>query len=169
MSYFKHFPKALYSTDNFKTTDLTTNIVARFKFLDEVIQTVDAYYPVVIRDGERPDTIADKYYGDSKYTWIVLAFNQYIDPQFEWPLNDEEFQSFIKREYGDVATAMSTVKYYYKTLNGKKYIVDENQAYTSVDFVYDFERNLNENRRNIKLLDRLLIPKVEAAMAEIFK
>lgn len=167
MNYFEKFPKTLYSTDNYSTTDFVTNIVIRFRFLSEVLNNTDSFYPVVIRDGERPDTIAAKYYGDAKYAWLVSAFNQYIDPLFEWPLNQEEFDSYIKREYGSVATAKAQVKYYFKTLNNKKYIVDSSQAYTSTQTEYDFEEELNEKRRNIKLIERSLIPQIEAELKDL--
>lgn len=169
MNYFKHFPKALYSTDNFVNSTIATNIVVRFGFLDEILQSADSFYPVVIRDGERPDTIADKYYGSPKYAWLVSAFNQYIDPLFEWPLTNEEFNSYIIRDFGTVAAAKAQVKYYFKTLNNKKYIVDSSQAYTSTQSEYDFELELNEERRNIKLVDRNLLAKIEENLEQVFK
>jgi len=168
MSYFKYFPKSIYSTNNYKSVDVATNLVVRFSFLGEVLNTADAFYPVVIRDGERPDTIAHKYYGDAKYAWLVSAFNQYIDPLFEWPLTQEEFDAYIKREYGTVAAAKEEIKYYYKTLNKKDYIVDAAQAYDKTITAYDFENDLNEDRRNIKLIDRNLLPKVEEQLEKIF-
>jgi hypothetical protein len=168
MEYFKYFPKTFYSKDGFATTDFATNLVARFKYLDEVLQSADAFYPVVVNDGERPDTIAEKYYGDAKYTWVILSFNSYIDPLFDWPLNDEEFNAYITREYGSVANAKSEIKYYYKTLNDKKYIVDAAQSYDSSITGYDYEVELNEEKRNIKVLDRALIPKLEAQMQDLF-
>ena len=168
MEYFKYFPQTFYSKDKFVTTDFATNIVARFKYLGDILETADAFYPVVVRDGERPDTIADKYYGDSKYAWVILSFNQYIDPLFEWPLSQEEFDAYMKREYGSVAAAKSNIKYYYKLLNGKNYIVDSAQAYDSTVTSYDYESDLNEQRRNINILDRTLIPKLEAQMQDLF-
>lgn len=168
MNYFKNFPKAFYSTDSYQSTDFATNIVARFKIIDDVLQNRGAFYPFVIPDGERPDTIADKYYGNSKYAWVVTSFNQYVDPLWEWPLNDEEFDSYITREYGSVAAAKAEIKFYYKTLNKRDYIVDSAQAYDKTQSAYDFEFDINEGRRNIKLLDGRFIGQLEREIKAVF-
>ena len=168
MEYFKYFPKTFYSKDGFESTDFATNLVTRFKYLDEVLKTADAFYPIIVNDGERPDTIAEKYYGDAKYTWVILTFNNYIDPLFEWPLNDEELNQHIVREFGSVANAKNEIRYYYKTLNGKQYVVDEAQSYDSTITAYEHQVELNEARRNIKVLDKALIAKLEAQMQDLF-
>jgi len=167
MSYFSKFPKALYSTNNFETTDLVTNVVVRFNYLSKILNNADSFYPYVIREGERLDTIADMYYGDPKYAWVIASFNQYIDPLWEMPLRTEEFESYIKREYGSVAAAKANVKYYLKTLNKKDYVVDASQAYDKTQSSYDFELDLNEKRRNIKLLANNLIPQIEAEFEDL--
>jgi len=168
MDYFKRLPKTFYSIDNKATMIEATNILVRFGFFKEVIADRNNYYPVVIQDGDRPDTIADKYYGDSKYAWLVNTFNNYIDPLWEWPLSDREFNKYITREYGSVTQAESTIKYYIKILNGREYIVDQNQAYDKTIDAYTFEEQLNEDRRNIKLLDRRLLVQVKQKLKEIF-
>ena len=40
-----------------------------------------------IDDGETPEVVAEKIYGDAGAAWVVLLANSIIDPQFEWPLN----------------------------------------------------------------------------------
>lgn len=169
MNYFKYFPKDFYTTDNFSNVDFVTNIAARFKFLDEVLKQKGAFYPFVVRDGERPDTVADKYYGDSKYAWAIISYNSYIDPLFEWPLSEREFNRYIKRHYGSIEAAKAEIKFYYKTINGRDYIVDSGQAYDKTKTAYDFEFELNEDRRNIKLLDVRMISQLEKEVKEIFE
>lgn len=168
MDYFRRFPITFYSIDNKATMTEATNILVRFGFFSEVIKNRSNYYPVVIQDGDRPDTIADKYYGDSKYAWLVNTFNNYIDPLWEWPLSDREFNKYIEREYGSVSQALATIKYYKKIINGREYIVDQNQAYDTTIDAYTFEEEINENRRNIKLLDKRLLVQVKQELKEVF-
>lgn len=168
MDYFKKFPKAFYSIDNFQTMTYVTNIVARFKFFDEVLQNRSAFYPYVIPDGERADTIADKYYGDSKYAWVINSFNQYIDPLWQWPLSDIEFQAYITREYGSVAEAESDIEFYYKTINDREYVVNSTDSYDRTETAYQFEQRINEDRRNIKLLDPRYLSKLEKELKALF-
>ena len=170
MNYFKRFPKTFYTRDNYNNDfEYVTNLMVRIRLFDSVLKSRTAFYSYTVNDGERPDTVAHKYYGDSKYSWVILAANNYIDPLFEWPLNEEELQAYIKSEYGSIAAAKARVKFYYKTLNGKKYIVDNKQSFTSLQYCYDFEVELNESRREIKILDRAYIPQLEAELKDIFK
>lgn len=60
----------------------------------------------------RPDVVASKMYGDKKLDWVVLFFNNIIDPSFEWPMNNVVFEQFIIDKYGSVALAQSTVRRY---------------------------------------------------------
>jgi len=168
MNYFKYFPKTFYSRDNFVTTDYATNLLVRFKFIDDVLQNRSAYYPFTIPEGERADTVADKYYGDAKYAWVVNIFNRYVDPLWEWPLSNEEFDAYIAREYGSVAEAKADIEFYYKTLNGRDYIVDASQDYDKTKTAYEFESEINERRRNIKILDSRFISQLEQEMKVVF-
>lgn len=63
----------------------------------------------VREEDKRPDLVAKKFYGDPKLDWIVLFFNNIIDPTFEWPMNNEVFTQFIIDKYGSVAAASSGV------------------------------------------------------------
>jgi len=170
MNYFKRFPKTFYSRDNYiNNFEYVTNIMVRIRLFDSVLNSRTAFYSYTVGDGERPDTVAHKYYGDSKYAWVVLAANNYIDPLFEWPLNAEELDSYIISEYGSIESAKSNIKFYYKTINGRKYIVDGSSDFDSTQDSYQFEIELNESRRQIKILDRAYIPQLEAELKDIFK
>lgn len=170
MDYFKRFPKTFYSRDNYTDDfEFVTNIMVRIKLFDTVLDDASAFYKYTIADGERPDTVAHKYYGDSKYAWVINLTNNYIDPLFEWPLQEEEFEAYIKSEYGSVAAAKSDIRYYFKTINNRKFIVDSTQSYDSFQDSYDFEVEENEKRREIKILDRIYIPQLEIELKSIFE
>ena len=53
-----------------------------------------------IQSGDRPDTVADKFYGDSNYAWLILLYNEIDDPIFGWPLFNIDFDNYIKGKYG---------------------------------------------------------------------
>jgi len=169
MDYFKRFPKTFYTRDNYTNDfEFVTNIMVRIKLFDTVLDDASAFYKYTVQDGERPDTVAHKYYGDSKYAWVINLTNNYIDPLFEWPLNDEELNAYIKSEYGSIEKAKSEKRYYYKHLNGRKFIVDSLQSFDSTLDSYTFEVEENEKRRAIKILDRVYIPQLETELKSIF-
>jgi hypothetical protein len=98
--YFNYFPKTFYNTDNKKfSVDVVTNIMARFSFEQSLKENSSAFYFYDIKDGDTPEIIASKYYGNVERHWIVLLFNDIIDPQFDWPLQHSVFNEFVNNKY----------------------------------------------------------------------
>lgn len=107
VNYFQNFPNI------FHTGNPAKNILIRVKFLEEVTKNNYALLNYQLQSGDRPDTVAYDYYGDSAYAWVVYMSNNIIDPIYDWYLDDLEFEAFIVKKYGSVASAQSTVIYYY--------------------------------------------------------
>jgi hypothetical protein len=164
----QYLPKVLYTTDEFTSSELATNLISQYSFIRNTLETAESYYPYIIKDGITPQQVANEYYGDSKYVWIVYAYNQMVDPQWEWPLDEQSFRRYLVREYGSVEQAKTTVKYYKCTAHsGRTFVVDHNAAYDSVEYAYDFEVNLNESRRTIQLLDNIYVTQIEKQVKEL--
>lgn len=168
--YFQDFPKIPYDIDKKGNTVDVTNIFVRYKIIDIFKKQQAVYYEYSVKDGERPDVIAAKYYEDASLDWIILLVNNIIDPQFDWPLDNRSFKNFIAKKYGSMATAMSQTHHYEQitqqqdvTFDGKIipeefYEIDlktynaladsEKRIVTS----YTYEERINEAKRDIKLL-----------------
>ena len=191
MNYFKFFPKTFNSRDGFANDiKFVTNIMSRFNILRSVLNNTTAFHSVTIQDNDRPDTVAHKYYGSSDYTWLVLLSNQYTDPNWEWPLNDQDFLNLIKVKYGSIAEAKSKIVRYEKKINNRFYQVKEGDflsGYTSINddgFVFDSDNRLsstfkaitafqdefdsNEKKREIQLIDRALLSHMEKELRNVF-
>lgn len=113
--YFNYFPKTPYFIDDHSGLDFVTNIITRFKFIDEVKNIASAFFAYDNIAGETPETIAYKFYGSVERHWIILLFNDIIDPQFDWYKDYYVFNEYIKEKYsalGGISYAMSTVKRY---------------------------------------------------------
>ena len=94
-NYFSFFPTIQHDLkDESKRTELT-NILRRFRVVPKVKSTVSVYYDYEVQEGDRPDTIAEKYYGDANLSWIVLHYNDIIDPYYDWPLFGRDFTQYI--------------------------------------------------------------------------
>jgi len=61
-NYFSYFPKTPHDLTNNGQTVQLTNLLRRFKVQSSVANRADVYYEYDIQDGDRPDTIAEKYY-----------------------------------------------------------------------------------------------------------
>mgnify|MGYP003348404514 FL=1 len=99
MQYFDTLPKIIY-TDQYGVRRIKTNIMARTNIIPQVLKNPLLYYSYDIQDSDTPEIIAHKYYNDMYRYWLVLFANQLMDPQWNWPLNYNAFQSYLQDKYG---------------------------------------------------------------------
>ena len=108
--YFSKFPKLVYTKDGVST--LVTDIITRIATVKGTINNTSLYYEYSIQDGDTPEMIASKYYGDAELHWVVLLFNNIIDPFYDWPMSYSQFIYFISNKYGSIASAQTTTHHY---------------------------------------------------------
>ncbi len=53
-----------------------------------------------VKEGETPETIAYKWFGDSEFHWVVLMTNNITDRYYQWPLSQPQFQTHLEDKYG---------------------------------------------------------------------
>jgi hypothetical protein len=186
-NYFSYFPTSLEDlTQNGKYQEVT-NILRRFKIRNILKEDLHVYYDYDIKAGDRPDTIAKKYYGDSAYAWIVLHYNDITDPFFQWPLFNTDFDDYIKGKYGSAKQAQETVYEYRQIITPKqtledgtvveeRYAVIDETTYSSLDPTkrvsvssYDYEIEKNEIKRRIKLLDKRYLNQIKGEVEDILR
>jgi hypothetical protein len=109
--FFNYFPKTVY-TANTKVggLDTVTNIIARFGFEKKLKENSSAFYKYSVQESDTPEIIAHKYYENSERHWIVLMFNDIIDPQYDWPLKYENFINYVDKKYSANGAANTTVQ-----------------------------------------------------------
>jgi hypothetical protein len=106
--------------DIFGTRDgsyqVATNVFVRAKILDTVKATTASYYDYNVQDGDTPEMLADKYYGDPELHWVILYMNDIVDPFYDWPLDYNKFIKYVQNKYGSIATAQTQVHHYEKII-----------------------------------------------------
>lgn len=107
--YFNYFPKTAYFLEKEKQSlDIVTNLTSKFKFDSNFKENSVVYYDYVVTDGETPEVISDKIYGSPEKHWIILALNDIVHPQLDWPLEQKSLISFIGKKYKErLNTAIS--------------------------------------------------------------
>lgn len=168
--FFQKFPLISYNGKQMRNIALGTRIIK------EVLDTPQAVYSYTIRDGERPDTIAYDYYGDSELFWLVLLSNSIIDPYYQWPLTQSEFISYILNKYGTIETAQGTILYwsnpnynYYMTNESHSLLASgDKEGWTTPVYAFDYEQTINESRRTIKLIDRKYVSQILSELGTVF-
>jgi len=95
MKYFENFPIIEY--DGKKVRDIT-----RRNTLMRSLQTNPlVFLPYTVKEGEKPEDIANFYYGSTDYTWLVYLSNNIVDPYHQWPKSELELQDYIIDKYAD--------------------------------------------------------------------
>jgi hypothetical protein len=110
-SFFNYYPLTYYTVDaNTTSLDTVTNIISRFTFENSLKENSSAFYKYDIKDSDTPESIASKYYNNPERHWIVLMFNDIIDPQYDWPLKYEDFIDYVDAKYSANGAANTTVQ-----------------------------------------------------------
>lgn len=178
-NYFSYFPTMEYacpeSTDTKKVVDVFKR--AKMVSMNKNIKG-NIFYKYTIQDGERPEHIAERYYGDTQYYWIVLYANDIINLTAQWPRSYREFETYITGKYGSVEEASyrgvdSEVIHHYEDEDGD-WITEaqwgENGALEEYKkTIYDYEYDLNESKREINIVRSEYLRQIIGEMNKIFK
>ena len=154
--YFNYFPTTYYTnSDDSTALDTVTNIIARFAFEDTLKENTSIFYPYEIQDGDTPEMIANKFYGSPEKHWIVLLFNNIIDPQYDWPLDQRTLIKHINDKYSANGAVHSpylsgiqwaqdagNVKAYYKTVTRLSSKPTKNQIVEKIEIDANTHTNL---------------------------
>ena len=196
MQYFDTLPRII-KTDANRNSVIMTDLMARCSIIPEILKNPMVYYDYDVQDGDTPEIVAYKYYGDSYRYWIVLFANQITDPQWDWPLSSNDFDVYIANKY-QTFNPYNTIQHYEKIITQydastqitttKNIIIDEDTynslitgttTYTlptgsvtittskSAVSYYDYELNLNESKRNIKILNSIYVDELEKQFTEL--
>ena len=116
MGFFKELPSIAYQSplshkNSSRDYIVIKNIFRSAKLMDYVRSGAIAQQKLVIKDGDRPDTIAEYLYGDSTLDYIVILVAGITNINHEWPLQDYQVYDYALEKYGSEAE-MNAVKYY---------------------------------------------------------
>jgi hypothetical protein len=213
MLYFDTLPKVLTRDQNGNYI-LMTNLLSRASILEDLKNNPIVFYKYNVQEGDTPETVAHKYYGDPYKYWIVMYSNQLLDPLWDWPMNYQTFTDYLTAKYdaeyklalaaettsaGDAYAYVQSTVYRYEKITTttdlqsnqvtvKKNSIDFDDYYAlaettttydipgiplksapevyveptqvtvsiskNIVYIYDYENDLNESRREIKLLNQ---------------
>ena len=105
-SYFNNFPVISYANN------LCINITERTALLNKIYNNPNLYYQYDIAQGERPDSIAARYYSNPYKAWMLYFSNKTLDPYYGWYMDQDTFNNFLTTKYGSVQNAMTKTAFY---------------------------------------------------------
>jgi len=89
MPHFKNYPKVLYRFGNELDPVSTQNLGTYVDIVDQVKDDITIYTDYTILDGDRPDILSYRLYGDIRYYWLFYYINDKIKEE-GWPLTAQE-------------------------------------------------------------------------------
>ena len=156
--YFNSFPVIPYDSKgdlNFKDV---TNLLRRVGMRTKLKTNTLLYDTYDVKEGETPEMIAHKLYGDAKLHWIILLVNDITDRYHQWPMTGGQFLDYINDKYSNV----DGIHHYESTQTSgdtkvKIEVFNEvdDDAYTGLTPITnrEYEENEQDKRRKIRLVD----------------
>ena len=195
MGFFRELPNIEYLSvlsDRDSSLDYikVKNLFRRVKIRDDLKKYFTIFDRVTVKDGARPDQIADIVYGNAELDWVVLITAGIINVNNEWPLSSYELYNYSLEKYGALLNATK----HYETIEvrdqknrlilPKGKIVDSdfsipdpsnpltdltgNAIRIGISY-YEYETRLNENKRELDLLKPRYLDQFLKDMRKIMK
>ena len=156
------------------------NLFKRGKIKDDIFKEVTHFTKYNVKGDDRPDNVAFDVYQDSTLDWVILLSNNILNIQTEWPLTQESFENYVINKYGNEQILQGTHHYESKEIRNSigsivlkeglevprlftmKFFDSNLGTYTEVGGAgnlitsevtnYDYEVNLQNERRHIYVL-----------------
>jgi hypothetical protein len=149
-----------YDVKNDNNYKLLPNILKRVKLRSGLRSGAFLFDSYNVKDGERPEDIAFKLYGDAQLHWVILMTNNVTDRFYQWPLSQPQFQEHLEDKYG--LANIDAVHHYEKTQDSgptssrdNSHLVECNSDDGDPAIISNrqYEQRLQDGYREIKLLD----------------
>lgn len=147
MAYFKNFKKIAYSFGDERDPDLKvlTDITLNARILRQLLPNITLWEYYDLKENETPEVLAHRLYGNSEYHWVIMFVNERYDVYTDFPLSSVELEDYIQKQYPNPLA----VKHY---IDNEGYIVDSTVAGATPVSFRDYEMQVNDSKRRIKIV-----------------
>ena len=156
--YFDSFPVIPYDSKGDLNSKDVTNLLRRVGMRTKLKTNTLLYDTYDVKEGETPEMIAHKLYGDAKLHWIILLVNDITDRYHQWPMTGGQFLDYLNDKY----TNPDGIHHYESTQTSgdtkvKIEVFNEvdDDAYTGLTPITnrEYEEQEQDKKRQIRLLD----------------
>ena len=154
--YFANFPVIPYDSVGNGDYKLVTNLLKRVAVRAKIKTNTSLFDTYNVKEGQTPEMIADKLYGDPNLHWIVMYVNNITDRYHQWPLTTPQFLAFINDKYSNP----DGLHHYEitQTSGDTTVTIDigtDNTEHSSATLITnrEFEEKRQDTLRSIRLLD----------------
>ena len=150
----------VYDIKGNKNFKLLPDILKRVKIRSGLSASRFVFDKYNVKEGEKPEDVAFKYYGDPEYHWVIMMVNNITDRYYGWPMTQADFADFLTDKYG-AGSEDSVHHYELAQTSGATSSIDESHMLevnsdtdnaTSISN-RQFEERQQDKFRQIRLLD----------------
>ena len=182
MAYFQELPNISYpsllpSRNRIESRVTVKNLFKRSKLRTDLDQAITAFNYYNIKDGMRPDMVAQELYDNPELDWVVLTSSNITNIRNEWPLDHNDLQEYMLEKYGSEENIAKVhhletrkiVDEYNRVVIPAGLEVDEDFSFQYLNFSkqivkvipsqvvaeitnYQYEVRLNDQKRRIRVL-----------------
>ena len=160
MAYFEDFPTISYDATGDKNFKNIRDITTRIKFKDAIQKNTALFAKYDVKDGETPEEIAFREYGDPNLHWIVLLFNDILDPRYDWPLSQRDLNKFVKDKYANPDGEHHREIAQSSGLTSVMIRVEADTMGATAITNFEFEENVNAKKAQIRLLKQDFVSQI---------
>ena len=97
--FFKHIPNIEYDFKSDGKYYQAKDLFRKVSVWDYLLEGVAGYSYYRITEGERPEVVAAKLYGDATLYWLFFLVNENLQDLSDWPKSHVLFNKFMNRKY----------------------------------------------------------------------
>ena len=168
MSYFSRFPKItyLFKIGDVEQLRVVRDITLNVRFRTEILSNIALYEFYSMQELDTPEKVANKFYGDSNLHWVIMLANDKFKLT-DFPLSEQQFTNFMTNKYGETNHYAQHFLFgnpHYQLPSGQ--VVDVGTLHAEPVTNWDFEFKLNEDKRDIKIINPQLVQQVMTELEE---
>ena len=161
MRYFNEFPVIDYNLTGVNgNSKKVTDIFRRVKVRSKIANNLSLFDKIDVPEGDNPEDIAYKAYGDADYFWVVCLMNNIVNRYYDWPLDEFNFQQFVADKYSNpdgihhYEITQSSGKQTGEGPDDYSHKIEVNSDTAGAQSVsnIEYERRLQDKKRKIRLL-----------------
>ena len=149
------FPNIYYSAKGDGKFTIMKDILSRVKLIANVKENILGFDYYDVQDGETPEMIAHKYYGDVNLHWTILVANDIVDYYNDWPMSVQKFEKFVFDKYDNP----QAIHHYEISQTSGETTTTIDIGMNTTDYPsataisnYTYEDRLQEQKRQIRLI-----------------
>ena len=177
--YFNSMPKIIYDSYGSGDFKVVTNLLRRVALRAKVRTNTLIYDTYDVKNGETPESIAYKLYGDTTLHWVVLLVNDITDRYHQWPMSYIQFSKYVTEKYDnvngvhhyEVAQSSGDTDTKIEVYSNSALYTGDTDFYESATAItnYEYEESLQDKKRKIRLLDPSFIDQFVTEFKSLMK